>query len=347
MIMMLLVVSASASEFSGVSSSSGLGSGMGSGNKRKVVKRRRIKPSLAVEPEVPTDAAAHQAQDEWMPKKKKKKASSSNNNNLKDGMPSLFSSVSGGDQYDRYAACLAATEGLRRARDAAASGNPEGASSSSSMSTFSLSSSSAWRRNWFSNANLNNPYAVHPDSEEYKRAYAQYVLNSSRVIRALGLSVSQFNQLGREINNDPELKEKVMEQAYLYRMAATLSMDRIPLIEDPSSEQLLRARRRERVQMFARSMTDIEVLRAEQQEKLKRALNVDRLPEGINICDPAILPILSPKVRAVCEAFPLQAEEIVKKYGLNSDEFNQMLQETRGNPIFRWRVKKYMGKTTQ
>jgi hypothetical protein len=151
-----------------------------------------------VEPEVPTNAAAAEEA-----KKKTRKAPSSKNS---DGiMPSLFSSVSGGDQYDRYAACLAATEGLRRARDAAASGNP----SAAAASTFSLSSPGVWR-NWFSSSsNSNGPYAVHPDSEEYKRAYAQYVLNSSRVIRALGLSVSQFNQLGRDINNDPELKEKV------------------------------------------------------------------------------------------------------------------------------------------
>jgi hypothetical protein len=38
--------------------------------------------------------------------------------------------------------------------------------------------------------------------------------------------------------------------------------------------------------------------------------------------------------------------EIVNKYGLNSNEFNQMLEETRGNPLFRWRVNKYIVKAT-
>jgi len=33
--------------------------------------------------------------------------------------------------------------------------------------------------------------------------------------------------------------------------------------------------------------------------------------------------------------FPVKAEEIVKRYGLDSDEFNRMLEETRSNPIFR------------
>ena len=49
--------------------------------------------------------------------------------------------------------------------------------------------------------------------------------------------------------------------------------------------------------------------------------------------------------RAVVEAFPLQAEQIVKKYGLNSDEFNRMLDEAKANPLFRFRVEKYMKDT--
>jgi hypothetical protein len=93
--------------------------------------------------------------------------------------------------------------------------------------------------------------------------------------------------------------------------------------------------------MFVRSITEIEELREEQTEKLRKSLNIDKLPSNVNLCDPNVLPLLSPQVRSVIEAFPLQAEEIVKKYGLNSDEFNQMLEETRGNPVFRWRVNKF------
>jgi len=137
-----------------------------------------------------------------------------------------------------------------------------------------------------------------------------------------------------------------MEQAFLYRLTAAVNMEKVPVIEDPESEKLLKSHRRHRVQMFARSMTEIEELRTEQIERLRKALNIEYLPRGFNICDPNILPLLNPKVRAVCEAFPLQAEEIVNKYGLNSNEFNQMLEETRGNPLFRWRVKKYIVKAT-
>jgi len=135
---------------------------------------------------------------------------------------------------------------------------------------------------------------------------------------------------------------QVVEQAYLYRMAATINMDRASLIEDPTSEELLRAFRRDKVQMFCESMTEIEQMRADQVERLNRSLHVDRFPPNVNISDPSLTPFLSAKVRAVVEAFPLQAEEIVKRHGLQSDEFNQMLSETKSNPIFRWKIQKQL-----
>jgi len=133
-----------------------------------------------------------------------------------------------------------------------------------------------------------------------------------------------------------------MEQAYLYRVASAINMKKIPLVEDPGSVQLLKGLKKGRIQMFASSMTEVEELRAGQLNRLMKALNIDRLPPGVSISDPAVLPILNPKIRAVVEAFPLQAEEVVKKYGLNSDEFNEMLMESRSNPIFRRKVEKLM-----
>ncbi len=138
-----------------------------------------------------------------------------------------------------------------------------------------------------------------------------------------------------------------MEQAYLYRMASTVKMDKVPLIQDPDSSQLLKSSRRRRVQMFVKSITEIEDLREEQTKKLEKSLNIDKLPSDVNLCDPNVLPLLSPEVKQVVKAFPLEAEKIVKKYGLNSDEFNQMLEETRGNPVFRWRVQNYRNKESK
>lgn len=140
----------------------------------------------------------------------------------------------------------------------------------------------------------------------------------------------------------PPKQLQVIEQAYLYRIASTINMEKIPLVEDPGSEQLLKGLKKRRIQMFASSMTEVEELRSGQLNRLMKALNIDRLPPGVSISDPAVLPILNPKIRAVVEAFPLQAEEVVKKYGLNSDEFNEMLMESRSNPNFRRKVEKLM-----
>jgi Domain of unknown function (DUF4168) len=136
-----------------------------------------------------------------------------------------------------------------------------------------------------------------------------------------------------------------MEQAYLYRMAATVHMDRMPLLEDSQTRAaLLQAYRRDKVDLFCESMTEIEQLRGNQIERLKRSLRVDQFPENLSLSDPTLLPFLSPKVRAVIEAFPYQAEEIIKKHGLQSDEFNKMLEETRSNPLFRWKIQKHLRK---
>lgn len=131
-----------------------------------------------------------------------------------------------------------------------------------------------------------------------------------------------------------------MEQAYLYRMAATISMDRLPLIDDPKSQRL-QDYKKDKVQLFCESLSEIEQLQESQIDRLKRALRVDRFP-NVNISDPGLLPFLSPKVRAVVEAFPLQAEDIVKKHGLDSEEFNKMLEETKSNPLFRWKIQKQL-----
>ena len=285
-------------------------------------------------------------------------------------VPTLFPSANE-TKYDRYAACLAATEGIRRARDVVASSSnavvaaarQEGTSAVSERAdvtnevmsdsrnsllarigrplTLALGGGKAKQASIYSSPSSSS-VSKPVDEETFRRVSVSYVLQAAKVVRGLGLTIPQFNQLGREVGSNPALKEKVMEQAYLYRLAAALRMDKVHVHDDPVAQKLLRAHRRKRIQMFARSMTDIEELRKEQQEKLKQALNLDRLPEGISICDPSIQPLLSPKVRAVCSAFPLQAEEIIDKYGLNSEEFNSMLSESRNNPLFKFQVLRYV-----
>lgn len=246
-------------------------------------------------------------------------------------MPSIFAQPNEAI-YDKYAACLAATEGLRRTRDTILDKHSK---------PYNLVARSATLISKLSTLSKGNEDTY---KKECQRACAQYMLHSGKVIRSMGLSVSQFNQLGREVEIDKVLKERVLEQAYLYRIAATLNMRKLPLIEDPNSKQLLKSQRRKRLQMFVQSSIEIEDLREEQTKRLQNVLNIKSLPSNIKISDPAILPVLDPRVRAVVEAFPLQAEEIVKKYGLNSDEFNEMLEENSKNPIFQRKVKNYTQK---
>lgn len=92
-------------------------------------------------------------------------------------MPSLFGPEDA--QYDRYAACLAATEGLRKIRDK------------------------------LINKKSKKFSKKEEETEDEKRASAQYVVNSEKILQALGMSVGQFNQLGRQVNQDENLKEKV------------------------------------------------------------------------------------------------------------------------------------------
>lgn len=215
-------------------------------------------------------------------------------------MPSLFSAEEA--EYNRFAACLAATEGLRRMRDQAL---------------------------------LERPGS--PDEE--RKIADQYQANSGRVLRAMGMSIDRFNELGRQISMNDKLKDKVMEQAYLYRMAAMVNLDQVPL---PTEEGPDSGFQKDKIHLFCQSVRDIEKLRADQVERLKKSLHVVNFPASISISDPTLLPFLSPKVRAVVKAFPLQAEDVVRKNGLDSKEFNRMLQEVKSNPMFRWRVQKHL-----
>ena len=119
-----------------------------------------------------------------------------------------------------------------------------------------------------------------------------------------------------------------------------VNMDQMALIpiDDFSTSLRKHKYQPDKVQLFCQSITEIEELRADQVQRLQKVLNVDKLPKSIRLSDPDLLPFLSPRVRAVVIAFPLQAEDIAKKYGLDSDEFNKMLRETRSNPVLRWKI---------
>lgn len=256
-----------------------------------------------------------------------------------DTMPSIFR-IPSEEKYDRYAAALAVTEGLRRVRDAEIARTEE----------------SQGKKSWLGSISSSREEKVKGKSSPKdaleaakKRSESAFLLQSTKAVKALGMTVTQFNQIGREVLSDPALKERVSEQAYLYRMASAVNLEKVPLLDDPSSKKLLQSQEHKkfRVQLFARSIHEIEDLRSDQLRELRQSLQVERFPPGFDLSDPNVQPLLHPEVRRVCEKFPVQAEEIVKRYGLDSDEFNRMLEETKGNPIFRWRVQKYVEKAEE
>lgn len=264
-------------------------------------------------------------------------------------MPSIFR-IPTEEKYDRYAAALAVTEGLRRVRDGEiARAKEETITKKSWLGLGGISSSSSGGKKDIIEGNRGKLSQVDSLESAKKRAESAFILQSTKAVKALGMTVTQFNQIGREVVSDPALKERVSEQAYLYRMASAIHLEKVPLLEDPSSRKLLESQehKKYRVQLFARSIHEIEDLRADQLNALRESLQVERFPPGFDLSDPSVLPLLHPEVRRVCEKFPVQAEEIVKRYGLDSDEFNRMLEETKGNPIFRWRVQKYVEKAEE
>jgi Domain of unknown function (DUF4168) len=143
----------------------------------------------------------------------------------------------------------------------------------------------------------------------------------------------------------PCLFVKVIEQAYLYRIEASVALDRLPLGEASRRAALSRSVSGDKLRDFCQSMFEIETLRTVQAERLKHHLSIDELPADVSLGDPTLLPFLRPDVRAVVEAFPVAAEVIVKKHGLAAEDFNRMLEQTKANPIFRWKVHRQMMRT--
>ena len=117
-------------------------------------------------------------------------------------MPTVFT-ASRESKYDTYAACLAATEGLRRSRDATI------AKIKTQKSVKKADSDKSWKSLLGFGGKMKKSGKATEDDEEYKRTCAQYVLLSTKAIHSLGMTVGQFNQIGKEVSNNDILKQKV------------------------------------------------------------------------------------------------------------------------------------------
>jgi Domain of unknown function (DUF4168) len=96
-------------------------------------------------------------------------------------VPSLFSNAND-EKYNKYAACLAAMEGIRRIRD--------------------LEITSIRRRRSSKNCIR--------DNREEKRIQSQFIKNSKQIMDLHSLSPKQFTSLSKKLMYDEALKQKVI-----------------------------------------------------------------------------------------------------------------------------------------
>lgn len=242
---------------------------------------------------------------------------------------SLFSEEE--SPYLRYAAVLAATEPFRELRDARAK---------KALSPFKYWLIKTKKRNVCDVARI-DPKG---NNGALRAACSFHVTTVSKIAASLGFTIAEFNALSIEIGTDEELKDRVMKQAYLYRLASqvgnevrSLPQNKLNLVEDneqrPSSQLKIAP---SRMKMFIDVSGQIERLRAEGAALLKSELEVDQLPP--NMCSANMLPFLSERVQGLCKDFPEQAEEVCREAGMEVDEFNTLLERSRRNPLLRLRV---------
>lgn len=258
-------------------------------------------------------------------------------------MPSLF----GPDErkYQQYAAALAATEPLRKERDAKAKQCLKLGEHWWLARRGKLGSSSG--------KGVCDLAVVDPQGRNHnlRGVCQQHVRTMSAVIVAMGLSPKEFNELSREVAGDPGLRSRVMEQAYYYRVAAQLSgglLDQAAQLgpggggsdDEPRYSQNAAKKRKLTAAEFAGVAASVERLRSGLVADVKRELGskATALPEGI--CGKAYLPVLNPKVLRLCAAFPEKATALVQSQGVSAASFNAVL--TTKNPLLKWRIKRIL-----
>jgi hypothetical protein len=276
--------------------------------------------------------------------------------------------------YERYAAALAATEPLRKQRDIRAKQTLR------PFEFFFLK-----RRGKLSGGKgICDLGRVDPNrrNARLRVVCSGHVKTMSSVIRALGMTVPEFNTLSREVSEDTELRARVMQQAYYYRVAAELSKSAAAFEEIPDFMKQQQQQQQQQqttakadgtpvaggagasssprpmpqvppkklkskpmtIPAFAKVTHRIEALRQKQEKMLKRELKIENMELPPGICGAAYSPLLNSKVRGICLNFPVEAQKVVEDYGVELGRFNAMLARADRNLILRWRVRRVLRK---
>ncbi len=134
-------------------------------------------------------------------------ATKSTSGPVKDKMPSIFR-IPSEEKYDRYAAALAVTEGLRRVRDAEIERALQEKKTSATTTHADFIRDDGGENSYdYSSSKMKTPQQIL--QERKQRAESAFLLQTTKAVKALGMTVTQFNQIGREVLADPALKERV------------------------------------------------------------------------------------------------------------------------------------------
>lgn len=250
--------------------------------------------------------------------------------------------------YHKYSAILAATEPYRLQRD-------EEIKKTMSPMLF-----------WYhkiKGTKINDPTCVlRLENKAVDQACERYEIKADEIVRSHGLNVVDFNGLSRKIMKEPPLKQKVLLQAYFYRIAADLEAnitptslptlnanlassqksglvrlngESSPIVKDldPAASKLTR---------FALALKTIEQERLFKRKELKAELGLPELPQ--NMCEPSIQSCMCKTIQTACQEFPKTAVQIISQYGFDSAEFNALDNKVKKDLLFRYRVNRELYK---
>lgn len=159
-----------------------------------------------------------------------------------------------------------------------------------------------------------------------------------------------FNAMSQQIKREPYLKQRVLLQAYYYRIAADLEANtkNLPLLPSslsvhsnlrisPDAERLASASANaSRFSRFCRALYAVEGERLRQREILQNQLGIPDLP--VRMCDPDILPAMCSSVQGACESFPRTVSSVAAAHGVSLSDFTRLNDKVRKDLFFRLRV---------
>ena len=171
------------------------------------------------------------------------------------------------------------------------------------------------------------------------------------------MNAQSFNSMSRQIKREPYLKQRVLLQAYYYRIAADLetNMRQLPELPmsslsysplrgiSPDAERLASASASaSRFSRFCRALYAVETERPVQRDALQHQLGIPDLPT--RMCDPEILPAMCSSVQTACEKFPRTVATMAASQGVSLSDFTRLNERVKRDFLFRLRVQKECNK---